>query len=123
VRVKRGKRLIHEQDFGSPTRARAKADALFHAAGEFFRVGAFEAIEADVSRMRRARLWRSMAGTPRASSGASTLSSTVSREQGNSGDDGHAAFCDVSGFFTHRESSTLILLLCSRVLYYDATRL
>ena len=45
--VKRGKRLIHEQDFGLHHQGARKADALFHAAGEFFRVGAFEAIEAD----------------------------------------------------------------------------
>jgi hypothetical protein len=45
--VERGKRLIHEQDFGLHHQGARKADALFHAAGKFFRVGAFEAIEAD----------------------------------------------------------------------------
>ena len=45
--IERGKRLVHEQDFGLHHQGARKADALLHAAGKLFRVGAFKPIEAD----------------------------------------------------------------------------
>ena len=45
--VERRKRLIHEQDFGLHHQRARKADALFHAAGKLFRVGALEAIQSN----------------------------------------------------------------------------
>ena len=45
--VERGKRLIHEQDFGFHHQGARKADALLHAAGKLFRVRALKTIKAD----------------------------------------------------------------------------
>ena len=44
--VERGEWLVHEEDFGFDDQRAGYADALFHAAREFFRIGALETIEA-----------------------------------------------------------------------------
>ena len=79
--IEGGERLVHEEDFGLDDEGAGKADALLHAAGEFLGIGGLEAIETDGVEHAQARLRRSMAPTPRALSGASTFSRTVS--QGN----------------------------------------
>ena len=45
--VERGERLVHEEHFGLNDECAGDADALFHAAREFFRIGALESVEAD----------------------------------------------------------------------------
>ena len=45
--VERGEWLVHEEHFGLDDEGASDADALLHAAGEFFRVGALESIKAD----------------------------------------------------------------------------
>ena len=45
--IERGEGLIHEQDFGLHHQGAREADALFHAAGKFFRIGALKAIQSD----------------------------------------------------------------------------
>ncbi len=45
--VERGEGLVHEEDFRLDDQGAGEADALPHAAGEFFGVGGLEAVEAD----------------------------------------------------------------------------
>ena len=45
--VERGEGLIHEQDLRLDDQGPGKADPLLHAAGEFLRIGRFEAVQAD----------------------------------------------------------------------------
>ncbi len=45
--VECGERFIHAEEFGAAGEGAGDADALFHAAGEFFRIGIFVAFEAD----------------------------------------------------------------------------
>ena len=53
--VQRRKRLVHQQDFWLHDERPGEADALAHAARQFFRVCRFEAVEADgVDRLQRA---------------------------------------------------------------------
>ena len=80
--IERRKWLIHKQDFGFDDQGAGKADSLFHSAGKLFRIGGFKAVESHRVQHFNARLRLSMAATPRASSGASTFSRTLS--QGNS---------------------------------------
>ena len=43
--VERGKRLIHEKDFGFHGQRARETHALFHAAGEFFGIGILETMQ------------------------------------------------------------------------------
>ena len=45
--VEGGEGLVHEEDFGLDDEGAGEADALAHAAGEFFGEGGLEAVEAD----------------------------------------------------------------------------
>ena len=67
---------------GSTTSARAKPTRCFIPPDSSFGYANSNPSRPTVSRILRLRLWRSIASTPRAFSGASTFSSTVS--QGNS---------------------------------------
>src|SRR5450755_770960 len=44
--VERGKGLVHEEDFGLDHQRASETDALFHASGKFFWIGAFETVKA-----------------------------------------------------------------------------
>ena len=78
--VERGERLVHEEDFRLDHQRAREADALLHAAGEFLGIGGLEAVETDGVEHAQAALAALLARSmPRAFSGASTFSSTVSQ--------------------------------------------
>ena len=53
--VERRERLVHQEDLRLHDERPREADALAHAAGQFLRIGRFEAVEADgVDRLQRA---------------------------------------------------------------------
>ena len=81
--VQRGEWLVHEQDLRLDHQRARKADPLPHPAGEFLGIGGLKAVQTDGVEDLQAALAALSAGSiPRAFSGASTFSSTVS--QGNS---------------------------------------
>ena len=45
--VERGERLVHEKDFRLDDQSAGETDALLHASGKLFGIGAFKSIEAD----------------------------------------------------------------------------
>ncbi len=70
--------LIHEQDLRLHNQRARKPNPLLHAARELFRIGRLEAVEPDSIQRVKAAGRRSASATPRALSGASTFSCTVS---------------------------------------------
>ncbi len=77
--VERGKRLVHEEHFRLHDQCAGEADALLHAAGKLLGVRRARSRPGPPNRgCAGLRFMRSVAAMPRALSGASTLSSTVS---------------------------------------------
>jgi hypothetical protein len=77
--VERGEGLVHEEHFRLDDQGAGKADALLHAAGQLFGVGGLKAVQADRVEHLHAAFAALGGSTPRACSGASTFSSTVSQ--------------------------------------------
>ena len=81
--VEGGEGLVHQEDGGFDDQCPGEADALAHAAGQFARIGRFEAVEADqVDGVERTACGLPVGGHRSASRPSFTFSSTVS--QGNS---------------------------------------